>query len=83
MRPAEVTPVVLASRGSVRREINRKCASLVTPEMCRGAAGEMRESRETMLGFFVFFNNHLFFFFSPHAGKKKQMPFKRKKQLKF
>lgn len=85
MHPAEVTPVVLASLGSVKREINRKCASLVTLEMCRGigvgrggAAREMRKSGETMLGFF-FLYDHLFLIFPPWWRKKNnQMPFKRK-----
>lgn len=36
MRPAEVTPAVLASCSSVKREINRKRALPVTPEIRRG-----------------------------------------------
>ena len=42
MRPAEVTPAVLASCGSARREINRKRASLVTPEIWRGGGAVRR-----------------------------------------
>lgn len=59
VRPAEVTPAVLASCGSVRQEINRKSASLVTREICRGvgeyaggsasAAGEMRNRKAAWL----------------------------------
>lgn len=42
MRPAEVTPAVLASCGSVKQEINRKSASPVTPEICRGVGAVRR-----------------------------------------
>lgn len=48
MRPAEVRPAVLASCGSLKREINRKCASLVTPEICRSTAGDRPRRQERL-----------------------------------
>lgn len=86
---------MLASCGSVKWEINRKCASLVTPEICRGVGVERRGTgfcgwrhEEPWRSTAWFFYDHLFCFFFlllffPLREKFNQMPFKRKNNYSF
>lgn len=77
MRPAEVTPAVVASCGSVKQEINRKSALPVTPEICRGVGavrqgtglGSRRdeEQRRALLGVSVTICFFFFLLFFSHA----------------